>query len=145
MNEDELTPLKRENMAGFVMMKADLNTIPATYDPKIGKIKPEQLHKPFNDASRCIAGMGQLIALAGGSSESAMKAAATFQMISAGVEISAGFQCALFDLLRGDHELRPPGYEWGWAGMQKASVGGRDDAPRGQWAGWTAPDCRASF
>jgi len=92
MNDAELTPIRREAMSSYVMMSADLDTIPTTYDPKIGKIRPEQLHKPFNDASRALAGMATLLSVAGATNETAMKAAATFQLISAGVEITAGFQ-----------------------------------------------------
>lgn len=96
--EAELTPISSGEVGDFVMMKADLDTIPSTYDPKIAKLNPEQLKKPFNDAARAISAMGTLMAYAGASSEEAMKAAACFQLISAGVEISGGFQ-ALFEAL----------------------------------------------
>lgn len=51
MNDSELTPISRDQVGAFVMMKADLDTIPTNYDPKIGKIDAAQLRSPLNGAA----------------------------------------------------------------------------------------------
>jgi hypothetical protein len=92
MNESELTPIRRDVMGSYVMMYADMETIPTTYDPMVGKINPQQLRQPFTSASRALTGMATILSLTGNTSETAIKAAATFQMIGAGIEITAGLQ-----------------------------------------------------
>jgi len=92
MNESELTPIRRDVMGSYVMQYADMETIPANYNLMVGKVNLQQLRQPFTSASRALTAMATILSLSRATNEQVVKAAATFQLIGAGIEITAGLQ-----------------------------------------------------